>query len=104
MKCHLCTFVIATSSGALRTTCSVEPHLMIPANACARLAIRSPGYSTPTVIRIVVSRLPARAPLDVPQSSVDAIFEPSLTNFNADPQQEFVRERDLLREVLKAAW
>ena len=44
------------------------------------------------------------APLDVPQSSIDAILEPSLTNFNADPKQEFVKERDLLREVLKSAW
>ena len=42
--------------------------------------------------------------LDIPKSSVDAILEASLKNFNADPKQEFVRERDLLREVLEATW
>ena len=49
--------------------------------------------------------MPGRlGPLDVPQASIDAILEPSLKNFNADPKQEFAKERDLLREVLAAAW
>jgi hypothetical protein len=32
------------------------------------------------------------------------VLELSLTNFNADPKREFVRERGTLEEVLAAAW
>ncbi|HEX6006375.1 MAG TPA: iron-containing alcohol dehydrogenase family protein [Burkholderiales bacterium] len=42
--------------------------------------------------------------LDVPKESVDRMLEHALKNFNADPKREFVRERDVLREVLLAAW
>jgi alcohol dehydrogenase class IV len=42
--------------------------------------------------------------LGIPRESLDAILEHSLKNFNADPRREFVRERDLLREVLEATW
>ena len=42
--------------------------------------------------------------LGIPHESLDAILEHSLKNFNADPKREFVRERDLLREVLEATW
>lgn len=42
--------------------------------------------------------------LDVPQSSADRLLDHALKNFNADPQREFVRERDFLKEVLLAAW
>lgn len=42
--------------------------------------------------------------LGVPQSSADRLLDHALKNFNADPKREFVRERDLLKEVLLAAW
>ena len=42
--------------------------------------------------------------LAIPRESLDTILEHSLKNFNADPKREFVRERDLLREVLASTW
>ena len=42
--------------------------------------------------------------LDIPRSSAEKILSASLKNFNADPKQEFVREKDLLGEVLAATW
>lgn len=49
--------------------------------------------------------MPTRiAELNVPKENVDRMLEHALKNFNADPKREFVRERDLLRDVLLAAW
>ena len=42
--------------------------------------------------------------LEIPRSSAETILAASLKNFNADPKQEFVREKELLREVLDATW
>ena len=42
--------------------------------------------------------------LDIPRESLQTILERSLKNFNADPKREFVRERDLLRDVLESTW
>jgi alcohol dehydrogenase class IV len=42
--------------------------------------------------------------MDIPRSSAEKILEASLKNFNADPKQEFIKERELLREVLDATW
>jgi alcohol dehydrogenase class IV len=42
--------------------------------------------------------------LDIPRESLPAILEHSLKNFNADPKREFVRERDLLLDVLESTW
>jgi hypothetical protein len=42
--------------------------------------------------------------LGVSQDSAGRIIEHALKNFNADPKREFVRERDLLKNVLLAAW
>lgn len=42
--------------------------------------------------------------LDFPREGLARVLENSLKNFNADPKREFVRERDLLGEVLQAAW
>jgi alcohol dehydrogenase class IV len=42
--------------------------------------------------------------LDIPRASAEKILASSLKNFNADPKQEFVKEKDLLREVLDATW
>ncbi len=42
--------------------------------------------------------------LEIPRASLPEIVERSLKNFNADPKREFVRERDLLLEVIESAW
>jgi alcohol dehydrogenase class IV len=42
--------------------------------------------------------------LEFPREGLDQVLENSLKNFNADPKREFVRERELLRDVLQAAW
>ena len=42
--------------------------------------------------------------LDFPREGLGQVLENSLKNFNADPKREFVRERDLLHDVLQAAW
>ena len=42
--------------------------------------------------------------LGIPRESLPAILENSLKNFNADPKREFVRERDLLKDVLDSTW
>ncbi len=42
--------------------------------------------------------------LNFPREGLDKVLENSLKNFNADPRREFVRERDLLHDVLQAAW
>jgi alcohol dehydrogenase class IV len=49
--------------------------------------------------------LPTRtSQLGVSRESLSAILERSLKNFNADPKREFVRERDLLWDVLQSTW
>ena len=42
--------------------------------------------------------------LNIPRASLPLIVENALKNFNADPQREFVRERDFLLGVLEACW
>ena len=42
--------------------------------------------------------------LNFPREGLGKVLENSLKNFNADPKREFVRERDLLNDVLQAAW
>ena len=42
--------------------------------------------------------------LDIPRDSLETVLENSLKNFNADPQREFLRERDTLLAALRAAW
>ena len=42
--------------------------------------------------------------LGVSRERLPQVLELSLTNFNADPRREFLRERDLLREILDEAW
>jgi alcohol dehydrogenase class IV len=42
--------------------------------------------------------------LGIPRESLPVILERSLKNFNADPKREFVRERELLMQVLEATW
>jgi alcohol dehydrogenase class IV len=42
--------------------------------------------------------------LGIPRESFGTILDHSLKNFNADPKREFVRERELLWEVLQSTW
>ena len=42
--------------------------------------------------------------LGIPREGLAAVLENSLKNFNADPKREFVREREVLRDVLHATW
>jgi alcohol dehydrogenase class IV len=42
--------------------------------------------------------------LDIPRDGLVQVLENSLKNFNADPKREFVRERELLHDVLQQAW
>jgi len=42
--------------------------------------------------------------LGIAREGLPRVLELSLTNFNADPKREFVRERGALEEVLTAAW
>jgi alcohol dehydrogenase class IV len=42
--------------------------------------------------------------LGIERARLPQVLELSLTNFNADPRREFVRERDLLAAILDAAW
>ena len=42
--------------------------------------------------------------LDFPREGLAQVLEGSLKNFNADPKREFVRERELLGDVLQSAW
>ena len=42
--------------------------------------------------------------LGVPGFVLATVLENSLRNFNADPQREFLRERETLMAALQAAW
>jgi alcohol dehydrogenase class IV len=42
--------------------------------------------------------------LGIAREGLPRVLELSLTNFNADPKREFVRERETLAEILEAAW
>jgi hypothetical protein len=42
--------------------------------------------------------------LGIERERLPQVLELSLTNFNADPKREFLRERKLLGEILDSAW
>lgn len=49
--------------------------------------------------------LPTRlSELGIAREGLPRVLELSLANFNADPKREFLRERDLVGEVLQSAW
>ncbi|MGH8661317.1 MAG: iron-containing alcohol dehydrogenase family protein [Burkholderiales bacterium] len=49
--------------------------------------------------------MPTRlAELGIARDRLPQVLEHSLTNFNADPKREFLRERAMLEEILAAAW
>jgi alcohol dehydrogenase class IV len=50
-------------------------------------------------------RMPTRlSGLSIESAKLPLVLEHSLRNFNADPKRDFVRERELLSEILLAAW
>ena len=67
---------------------------------------RAPEAAACALERIFQSMdMPIRvSQLNIPRASLPTILERSLKNFNADPKREFVRERELLWEVLQATW
>jgi alcohol dehydrogenase class IV len=42
--------------------------------------------------------------LGIPRDSLPLLVESSLKNFNADPKREFVRERQMLLDLMEACW
>jgi hypothetical protein len=42
--------------------------------------------------------------LGIAREGMPQVLELSLTNFNADPKREFIRERELLGQILQSAW
>jgi alcohol dehydrogenase class IV len=42
--------------------------------------------------------------LNIERGKLPLVLEHSLKNFNADPKRDFVKERDLLAQILDAAW
>jgi alcohol dehydrogenase class IV len=49
--------------------------------------------------------MPTRlAGLNIERGKLPLLLEHSLKNFNADPKRDFVKERELLAEILDAAW
>ena len=42
--------------------------------------------------------------LSIERAKLPLVLEHSLKNFNADPKRDFVKERELLAEILEAAW
>ena len=49
--------------------------------------------------------MPTRlAELGIARDGLSQVLELSLRNFNADPKREFLRERELLGQILQSAW
>jgi alcohol dehydrogenase class IV len=42
--------------------------------------------------------------LGIPRDSLPQVVENSLKNFNADPKREFIREREMLQDLIQACW
>lgn len=82
---------IAEALGAWQAT---EPLEGAPQRAADALDALFHGIGMPTRV----------GELNVPKEGADRMLEHALRNFNADPKREFVRERELLKEVLLAAW
>ena len=81
-------------ANALEAWDGSEPVEDAPERAAAALEALFMSIGTPTRL----------SQLDIPRASLPTILEHSLKNFNADPKREFVRERDLLWDVLQSAW
>ena len=102
----------ALTPGVMRRLGSRDPEAMLNmARALGALrpgdtAAEAPERAAAALEQVMQSAgMPTRvSQLNIPHESLDVILEHSLKNFNADPKREFVRERDLLREVLQATW
>jgi alcohol dehydrogenase class IV len=42
--------------------------------------------------------------LNIERGKLPLVLEHSLKNFNADPKRDFVKERELLAQILESAW
>jgi alcohol dehydrogenase class IV len=66
----------------------------------------APEKAAAEIERVLASvNMPARiSQLDIPRESLPLIVQNSLKNFNADPKQEFAREREKLLQVIESCW
>jgi alcohol dehydrogenase class IV len=71
-----------------------DPVDEAPERAAAALEKIFRSIGTPTTL----------SELGIPRENLATVLEHSLKNFNADPKREFVRERDLLADVLQSTW
>lgn len=71
-----------------------DPVDSAPERAAAALERAFAEIGTPTRL----------SQLDIARDTLPEILENSLRNFNADPKREFVRERELLADVLQSTW
>lgn len=85
---------MARIAQALDALKSSDPLEAAPQRAADALDSLFQGIGMPTRVR----------ELNVPRENAQRMLEHALKNFNADPGREFRRERDLLKEVLLAAW
>jgi alcohol dehydrogenase class IV len=72
----------------------------------AKIAAEAPGRIADRMETVFHSLgMPTRlSTLGIARDGLPRVLELSLTNFNADPKREFLRESGTLREVLEAAW
>lgn len=97
---------------ALRRLGSRDPEAM--ANMARNLGVWSEGdpidqapFRSADYLEKVFSDLglPTRVgQLGIPKSSVDGILANALNNYNSDPKREFVKEKELLRDIFLDAW
>jgi alcohol dehydrogenase class IV len=71
-----------------------DPVGEAPGRAAAAFERLSASFGMPTRV----------SELGITRASLPTILERSLKNFNADPKREFIRERELLMQVLEATW
>jgi alcohol dehydrogenase class IV len=71
-----------------------DPIDSAPERAAAALEQAFSQIGTPTRL----------SQLDISRDTLAEILENSLKNFNADPKREFIRERELLADVLQSTW
>lgn len=99
----------ALTGTVLRRLGARDPEAM--ARIAAGLGIGGPAWEAPQRIAermesvFAALGMPTRlSTLGIARERLPQVLENSLTNFNADPKREFVRERELLGEALEAAW
>jgi alcohol dehydrogenase class IV len=102
----------ALTPGVMRRLGSRDPEAMCNiAKALGAWRDGDPPDGAPECAAAALERvfesvdMPTRlSQLDIARESLATILEHSLKNFNSDPKREFVRERELLWDVLQTTW